>query len=53
MSYSYMPAITSEAGLSKYLQEIQKFPILTEQEEKNLFYRLISLQDFSAANVSH
>ena len=51
MSYSYMPAITSEAGLSKYLQEIQKFPILTEQEEKNLFYRLISLQDFSAAQM--
>lgn len=51
MSYSYMPAITSEAGLSKYLQEIQKFPILTEQEEKNLFHRLISLQDFSAAQT--
>lgn len=33
MSVTNLPAITSDAGLSQYLAEIKKFPVLTEDQE--------------------
>jgi len=51
MAYNFMPAITSEAGLSKYLQDIQHFPMLSEQEELALAIRLQQHQDLKAAHT--
>lgn len=36
MSHIALPALSSEAGLSRYLQEISQFPMLEEEEEYNL-----------------
>lgn len=51
MSRNLVPAITSEAGLSRYLQEIQKFPILSEQEELRLAMLLQEKKDIKAAHT--
>jgi RNA polymerase sigma-32 factor len=51
MSYNYIPAITSETGLSRYLQEIQNFPMLSEQEELALAMRLQQENDLIAAHA--
>lgn len=50
MSSMTLPALTSENGLSRYLQEIWKFPILEKEEEYMFAYRLRDEGDVEAAH---
>lgn len=50
MTSSTLPALTSENGLSQYLQEIWKFPILEKEQEYMLAYRLRDEGDITAAH---
>lgn len=50
MSSMTLPALTSENGLSRYLQEIWKFPILEKEEEYMFAYRLRDEGDVDAAH---
>ena len=36
MSNSNVPTLTAESGLSRYLSEIRRFPMLTHDEEYRL-----------------
>ena len=47
---SALAALYQEGGLAKYLAEIQKFPILTEQEVSDLAYKWQNYKDVAAAN---
>ncbi len=51
MTVTMLPALTQEAGLHKYLEEIKKFPILTEQEEHDLAIKWSEHGDLSAAHT--
>ena len=44
-NYSNLPAPTPEGGLSRYLQEIRKFPMLEHEEEYMLGKRWVEKQD--------
>lgn len=48
-THSNLPALTSEDGLRRYLQEIQKFPILDAEEEYMLAQRWRDYGDKEAA----
>ncbi|MEQ8320085.1 MAG: RNA polymerase sigma factor RpoH [Rhodospirillales bacterium] len=50
MTSMTLPALTSENGLSRYLQEVWKFPILTKEDEYMLAYRLRDEGDVDAAH---
>lgn len=45
-----LPVLTSDSGLKRYLQDIRKFPLLTEQEEYMLAKRFHEHGDVSAAH---
>lgn len=45
-----LPAVSAEGGLRRYLNEIRKFPILSEQEEYMLAKRFKEHNDVSAAH---
>jgi RNA polymerase sigma-32 factor len=45
-----MPALTGDTGLTSYLSEIRKFPILTPQEEYMLAQRYLEHGDAKAAH---
>ena len=47
---SHSLAITREPGLSEYLAEIRKYPMLTETEERELTTRVYTTQDVKAAH---
>jgi RNA polymerase sigma-32 factor len=49
-NYSNLPAPTPEGGLSRYLQEIRKFPMLEPEEEYMLGKRWVEKQDTQAAH---
>ena len=49
-NYAYLPAPSPEAGLSRYLQEIRKFPMLEPEQEYMLAKRWIEEQDSDAAH---
>ncbi len=49
MFNSKLPILSQDAGLVKYLDEIKKFPILNEEEEKNLAIAWYDNQDKEAA----
>jgi RNA polymerase sigma-32 factor len=44
-----LPILSQEAGLIRYLSEIRKFPVLTEEEEYNLALRWHEHNDLEAA----
>jgi RNA polymerase sigma-32 factor len=44
-----LPILASEAGLSRYLEEIKKFPVLTEEKEYELAKRWKDHADVAAA----
>jgi RNA polymerase sigma-32 factor len=46
---TYLSTLTSENSLVRYFEEIKKFPILSESEEKNLAYRWVEHRDVKAA----
>ncbi|MBO6521901.1 MAG: RNA polymerase sigma factor RpoH [Rhodospirillales bacterium] len=50
MTSMTLPALTSENGLSRYLQEVWKFPILEKEQEYMLAYRLRDEGDVDAAH---
>lgn len=50
MATSMLPALTQESGLQKYLDDIKKFPILTEQEEQDLAFKWHDNGDLAAAH---
>src|SRR3984885_9141458 len=45
-----LPVLTSDGGLKRYLQEIRKFPLLTEEEEYMLSKRFHEHGDIAAAH---
>jgi RNA polymerase sigma-32 factor len=49
-NYANLPAPSPEGGLSRYLQEIRKFPMLDPQEEYMLAKRWVEEQDTKAAH---
>ena len=50
MSYSTLPAPSPEQGLTRYMQEIRKFPMLEPQEEYMLAKAWVDHQDTEAAH---
>lgn len=51
MALTSLPAIHSDSGLVRYLQQINEFPILSEQEEYSLARKWHIQQDLKAAHV--
>lgn len=49
-NYANLPAPTPEGGLSRYMQEIRKFPMLDPEEEYMLAKRWVEDQDTQAAH---
>ena len=49
-NYASLPAPTPEGGLSRYMQEIRKFPMLDPEEEYMLAKRWVEEQDTQAAH---
>ena len=49
-NYSNLPAPSPDQGMSRYLQEIRKFPMLEPEEEYMLAKRLVDHQDTAAAH---
>ena len=49
-NYSNLPAPSPESGLSRYMQEIRRFPMLEPEEEYMLAKRWVEEQDTDAAH---
>ena len=49
-NYANLPAPTPEGGLSRYMQEIRKFPLLEPEEEYMLAKRWVEEQDTASAH---
>ncbi len=49
-NYANLPAPSPEAGLSRYLQDIRKFPLLEPEEEYMLAKRWVESEDSAAAH---
>ena len=49
-NYANLPAPSPEAGLSRYLQEIRKFPMLEPEEEYMLAKAWVDPQDRAPAH---
>ena len=50
MSVSKLPVLSSDGGLSRYLSEIRKFPMLTQEEEYTLGTKWREEEDREAAD---
>ncbi|MGL4636078.1 MAG: RNA polymerase sigma factor RpoH [Beijerinckiaceae bacterium] len=51
MAYASMPVLAGDAGLSRYLDEIRKFPLLEPQREYMLSKRFLEHDDSKAAHT--
>jgi len=49
--FKYLPRITSESGLNRYLQEIRKFPLLEPKYERDLAMKWTKKQDIESAHI--
>ena len=49
--FKHLPRITSENGLSRYLQEIRKYPLLEPKYERDLAMKWTNKQDIESANI--
>lgn len=50
MTYKSLPVLASDRGLSVYMREIKKFPLLEKEEEFMLAKRLVAHDDTDAAH---
>ncbi len=50
MTVAMLPALTQETGLQKYLEEIKKFPILTDAEEQDLAFQWYNEGNLASAH---
>mgnify|MGYP001383002194 CR=1 FL=1 len=49
--FKYLPRITSENGLNRYLQEIRKYPLLEFQYEQELAIKWAKKKDIESAHI--
>lgn len=49
MSNMTLPVLSQDAGLVRYLDEIKKFPVLTEEEERDLAFKWHDEKDMESA----
>ena len=49
--FKHLPRITSENGLSRYLQEIRKYPLLEPKYERDLAMKWTKKQDIESAHI--
>ena len=49
--FKYLPRITSESGLNRYLQEIRKFPLLEPKYERDLAMKWTNKKDIESAHI--
>jgi RNA polymerase sigma-32 factor len=49
--FKYLPRITSENGLSRYLQEIRKYPLLEPKYERDLAMKWAKKKDIESAHI--
>ena len=49
--YKYLPRITSENGLNRYLQEIRKYPLLEPKYERDLAIKWAKKKDIESAHI--
>ena len=49
--FKYLPRITSEGGLNKYLQDIRKYPLLEPKYERDLAMKWTKKQDIESAHI--
>ena len=49
--FKHLPRITSENGLSRYLQEIRKYPLLEPKYDRDLAMKWTNKQDIESAHI--
>ena len=49
--FKYLPRITSENGLNRYLQEIRKYPLLEPKYERDLAMKWAKKKDIESAHI--
>ena len=49
--FKYLPRITSENGLTRYLQEIRKYPLLEPKYERELAMKWAKKKDIESAHI--
>ena len=49
--FKYLPRITSEGGLNKYLQDIRKYPLLEPKYERDLAMKWTKKKDIESAHI--
>ena len=49
--FKYLPRITSDNGLSRYLQEIRKYPLLEPKYERALAMKWAKKKDIESDNL--
>ena len=49
--FKYLPRISSESGLNRYLQEIRKYPLLEPKYERDLAMKWTKKQDIESAHI--
>ena len=49
--FKYLPRITSDNGLSRYLQEIRKYPLLEPKYERDLAMKWAKKKDIESAHI--
>ena len=49
--FKYIPRITSENGLTRYLQEIRKYPLLEPKYERDLAMKWAKKKDIESAHI--
>ena len=49
--FKYLPRITSENGLTRYLQEIRKYPLLEPKYERDLAMKWAKKKDIESAHI--
>ena len=48
--YASLPTLTTEHGLESYLKQVRQYPILSQEQETDLAFRVFEQQDIKAAH---